>query len=120
MGLDKLIHNTANSLSAGYWRLPASLLLVALLLMFAGESGREGLRFDRAGIAAGQVWRLVTGHFVHLGWPHFALNAAGLVLVWFLVGQNFRNAQWYLIAAICIMTMDAGLWLLEPQLSWYV
>ncbi len=95
-------------------------LLVAVLLLFGGETAREWLRFDREGIRAGEVWRLVSGHFVHLGWPHFALNAAGLALVWTLVGDVFDRPRWVLIAVTSILTMDIGLWIFDPELMWYV
>ena len=88
--------------------------------MLGGEWFREGLRFDRTGIRSGELWRLVSGHFVHLGWPHFALNAAGLALVWYLVGEAHNLRQWAIIGAISIVVMDAGLWIFDPGLQWYV
>jgi rhomboid family GlyGly-CTERM serine protease len=120
MGLHKLKQSTHNASGKSRWLLPAIVLLVAGLLLFGGDTTREWLRFDREGIRAGQVWRLVTGHFVHLGWPHFALNAAGLALVWTLVGGVFERSRWVLIAVISILTMDIGLWIFDPELMWYV
>jgi len=93
---------------------------LALLLLLGGETAREGFRFDRTGIASGELWRLATGHFVHLGWPHFALNAAGLGLVWYLVGNVFDWRQWLVIGAVSVLTMDLGLWYFDPELGWYV
>src|SRR5437764_2989894 len=46
-----------------YTTLFRSLLLLASL---TGEPGRLLLRYDRAALAAGQWWRLVTAHVVHL------------------------------------------------------
>ena len=60
---------------------------------------RELLRFDRGGIAAGELWRLLTGHFVHLGVSHTLLNLAGLLLVWVLVGAACTWRQWLLVMA---------------------
>jgi rhomboid family GlyGly-CTERM serine protease len=120
MGL-RTVESRHRSLSAaGRWWLPIGILVVAGLLLAMGDTGREWLRFDRAGIASAQVWRLVSGHFVHLGASHFALNAAGLVLVWYVVGSAYRDLQWLLVAAVCIVTMDLGLWFLDPRLAWYV
>jgi rhomboid family GlyGly-CTERM serine protease len=88
--------------------------------MLSGDSGREWLRFDRGGIAAGEVWRLLTGHFVHLGVSHTLLNLAGLVLVWILVGRTFTRPQWVYVMAGSVAAIDLGLWFGATQLEWYV
>ena len=120
MGLHKLERNRLQQHVAGRWLLPAITLLVAVSLLLGGETARESLRFDRYGISSGELWRLVTGHFVHLGWAHFALNAAGLALVWYLVGGAFDRQRWILISVVSVFTMDLGLWLFDPDLQWYV
>lgn len=102
------------------WLVPGIVVLVALALMLSGASARESLRFDRAGIAAGDVWRLLTGHFVHLGVSHTLLNLAGLVLVWILVGRAYSWRQWLWVMAGSMAAIDLGLWLGSPQLAWYV
>ena len=120
MGLDKLDQNPEAAPGAGRWLLPALVLLIAVLLALGGEMTRQWLRFDRVEIHAGELWRLVTGHFVHLGWPHLALNGAGLVLVWYLVGDVFDRLRWMLIGVFTVITMDVGLWIFDPVLMWYV
>jgi rhomboid family GlyGly-CTERM serine protease len=120
MGLFKPDNGTRTGLTGHRWMLPGLILGCAILLLFAGEAGREALRFDRAGIEGGNYWRLVSGHFVHIGWSHFALNAAGLALVWFLVGEAFEGGQWVLVIAASIAFIDLGIWLFNPQLQWYV
>ena len=120
MGLDKLEASSQKQGAARYWLLPGIAMFVAIVLLLGGEAARDGFRFDRAGIAAGELWRLVSGHFVHLGWPHFALNSAGLLLVWYLVGDVFDARRWIVISALSIVTMDLGLWYLDPELAWYV
>ncbi len=102
------------------WLVPGTVVLVALALMLSGDSGREWLRFDRPGIAAGEAWRLLTGHFVHLGASHTLLNLAGLVLVWILVGRAYVWQQWLWVMAVTMAAIDLGLWFGSPQLEWYV
>ncbi len=78
------------------------------------------LRYDRGAIAAGEVWRVLTGHLVHLNGMHLVLNAVGLALVSALVGMHLRLPAWGLALLISAATVSAGLWLGTPELAWYV
>ena len=93
---------------------------VLLLPELAGEAGREALRYDRAGLAAGQWWRLLTAHLVHLDFDHAALNSLGLVLMWALFARDYRPAQWLTIVLGAIAAIDAGLWFRDSTVAWYV
>ncbi len=77
------------------------------------------LRFDRPLIEQGQWWRLISGHFTHLGWSHFWLNMAGmgLVAVFFSAYQSDR----YWAAAIIFISFFCSVGLmLDHQLDRYV
>lgn len=100
------------------WSVPAGLAVFALGLQAAGLD--LALRYERSAIGAGQIWRLLTGHFVHLGWSHLVMNLAGLVLVWFVVGAAFSIGQWLMVLAVSVLLLDAGFWWLSPDLDWYV
>jgi rhomboid family GlyGly-CTERM serine protease len=100
------------------WALPAVLALAVLALQMAGTAGV--LRYDRAALAAGEPWRLLTGHLVHLGWAHLGMNLVGLLLVWLLVGPAFGPVQWIAVTAGSALLIDAGFWWLSPTLQWYV
>ena len=120
MGLDQREqrHDGARRLQG--WALPGLVIIVASLLAMSGEWGRELLRYDRDAIAGGEIWRLISGHFVHLGLSHWLYNGVGLSLIWVLVGQFLRSSQWLLVTCVSILCIDAGFWILEPQLQWYV
>ncbi len=120
MGLSKADSEQHLAAVAGGWLLPIAVVFVAGMIMLAGDAASEWLRFDRALIGDGQVWRLISGHFAHLGWSHFALNAAGLALAWYLVGHYLSTSQWLVVVFGSVFCIDLGFWLLEPQLSWYV
>ena len=120
MGLSKGKETRPGALPKPAWLVPAVLGLAALGLLLAGDAGREALRFDRSGVAAGELWRLLSGHLVHLGYTHALLNLAGLVLVWFLVGRAFGARQWLWIIAGSVAAIDLGLWFGAPSLQWYV
>src|SRR3982074_1911232 len=100
----------------------ALLATCALLLLpvLAGDAGREALRYDRTALAAGQWWRLLTAHFVHLDFDHAALNSLGLVLMWALFARDYRPVHWLAILVGSIAAIDAGLWLRDSTVAWYV
>lgn len=102
------------------WQVPLVIAAASALVALLGGAGRLWLRWDREAIADGELWRLVTGHFVHLNPGHLVLNLAGLALVWVLVGGGYRALAWWLVIAFSVAVMDAGFWFLDPGLSWYV
>ena len=102
------------------WQVPFVIALFCVLTGAWADIARELLRYDRPAIAAGELWRLLTGHFVHLGYQHLAVNLAGLGIVWLLVGRRFGDWQWVLVAAISIAAINAGFWWLDTDLTWYV
>ena len=102
------------------WVVPLFMTAISLLVSLTGAEGQSRLRYDRQGIAEGELWRLLTGHFAHLGIPHMLLNIAGLALVWLLVGRAWTLWQWALITLVSLAFIDLGFWFLDPGLSWYV
>jgi len=94
----------------------------ALLLLpeLLGEAGRMALRYERAALEAGEWWRLVTAHVTHLGPGHAVINSSGFVLAWALFARDYPPRHWLLIAAAAAAAVDAGLWLRDSTVSWYV
>jgi len=120
MGLHKRAPIPRKVTHLSQWALPLGVLGLSLVLLAGGDAVREALRYERASIAAGAFWRLLTGHFVHLGPSHAALNVAGLALVWYLVGDAISRIQWLAVTLFGIVVIDLGLWFLNPELQWYV
>ena len=102
------------------WQLPAVLIIISGIFELFGDSGRLWLQYDRVAILDAELWRLLTGHLVHLGLSHYILNAIALILVWVAVGEYFTNRQWLIVTVVSITGVNAGLWLFDPQLIWYV
>jgi len=119
MGLRDLNENRKNSWLRGWW-LPLIFIAASVLTMALGEVGQEMLRYDRVWIGQGEAWRLLTGHFAHLSWSHLALNSAGLLLVWFLIGSRYDQLTWLMIFTITLAVMNLAFWFLNPELYWYV
>jgi rhomboid family GlyGly-CTERM serine protease len=95
---------------------------VMILLLIQGGAGADqaAWRYDRSALAAGQWWRLLSGHVIHLGYEHAALDAAGLVLIWALFARDYSARAWVLIIGLSVIGVDAGLWLLSSTTDWYV
>ena len=122
MGLDLDRNNSSLSFlrRISCWRIPAVLIICSGIFELLGEAGSAWLQYDRVAIMDLQVWRLVTGHLVHLGLSHYLLNALGLILVWLLVGMHFTGRQWLIVTAVAIAGVNIGLWFFNPQVVWYV
>ena len=100
----------------------ALLAAVALFLLpeIDGAPARDALSYQRAALAEGQWWRLLTAHFVHLDLEHAALNAMGLVLMWALFARDYPPLRWLAIYLGTALTVSAGLWWFSPEVAWYV
>ena len=102
-----------------YLIVAASIVTMAIL-QAAPEAWQEALRYDRDAIGAGQFWRLITGHFVHLGWKHFVLNMAGLVLGTWLFAVDRSPRAWLIATFASALGCGVGLWLFSPEVRWCV
>lgn len=104
-------------------RLGLALLLACLFLLVPvlwGEAGLRALRYERAALAHGELWRLITAHWVHLNLRHASLNVLGLALMWVLFARDYAPRQWLLVALAAVLAIDAGLWQWDSTVQWYV
>ncbi len=122
MGLDQVRKQSRFAVlpPLSLWRLPVFLIVISGVFELFGDSGRAWLQYDRVAILDAELWRLLSGQLVHLGLSHYVLNAIALVLVWVAVGEYFTSRQWLILTAVSIAGIDAGLWLFNPELVWYV
>lgn len=100
------------------WTVPAVLAVGASLVAALGEATARILEWRHDALVV-EPWRFVTGHFVHLDASHLALNIAGLMVLWLLVGPVWRTRDWAAICTGVMVAISAGL-LLVPALEWYV
>jgi rhomboid family GlyGly-CTERM serine protease len=78
----------------------------------------EALVFDRAAIAGGEIWRLVTGHLVHSDGRHALWDIGALALIGCLMEEKGPR-RLALAAGAGILAVDAGLWWGLPGLERY-
>ncbi len=113
-------HDNAARKPRTYWIVGLLVALFCVAVAAGGDNWRELLKYDRLAIEQGQWWRLLSGHFSHLNPTHLGLNMAGLLLAFFLVGENLSARSWLLVVLFGIVGIDAGFWFLDENLIWYV
>ncbi|HET9023753.1 MAG TPA: rhombosortase, partial [Burkholderiaceae bacterium] len=73
----------------------------------------------RRGALAHQPWRLLTGHVVHLNWPHALINAAALWVIARLYAPDLRATRQAAALVVSALAISAALVWLYPTLEWY-
>lgn len=101
--------------------LPTALALLALFLVLAVLPGAADLLcYQREAIAAGQWWRVVTGHFVHLNLSHALMNGAGTLLLALVLREELPVRDWWKLVVAAPLVISLGLWWKQPDLVSYV
>lgn len=74
----------------------------------------EALQFDRAAIADGELWRLVSGNAVHYSPGHLALDLAMVMAGAVMLG---RRSWW--MAGVAALTVGVGIFIFQQDLQIY-
>jgi len=121
-----VIQDRGASMQNGMVKLFSTYAVVAAIAGFAGlfelwgDSGRLALRYDRESIGTGELWRLITGHLVHLGPSHLAMNVLALAILAFVLPALATWRQWLLAFLSSALVIDVGLLAFHPAVEWYV
>lgn len=100
--------------------LPLIITCLAVLIHAGEPATSQALSYQRASIAEGEFWRILSGHFCHLGSTHLLLNLLGLWLIVLLFIQVLNMGSMLTILLAAMLGCSAGLWLLTPYVSSYV
>ncbi len=92
-------------------------IAAAVLLLHASGLG-DALEYRRAFLGS-EPWRLLTGHFVHINWPHAAINAAALLIVARLFAPDLSAPRQAVILLSASLVIGLGLAALAPGILWY-
>lgn len=93
---------------------------ILILLGLAHEWVNPWLRYDREAIEAGQVWRLMTCHLVHLNLWHMAMNLTGFLLCWFFFTDLMTRRMLWTWLGVSAPVVGLAFFILDPQLGRYV
>ena len=94
------------------------IILISLVLIVC-QAFQSELIFQRQAIAEGEIWRIVTGNWVHTNIPHLIMNIVGLWLLWMLFNETLKPFMFYLSLFITNISIGLALLLLNPELFWY-
>jgi rhomboid family GlyGly-CTERM serine protease len=101
--------------------IPAVALTLLMTFFQALPAGlRDWMPYERIEIGNGQVWRILTGNFIHLGWGHLLLNGCGLLVIAWLFAPDRRNGQWASALLFSCLATGIGLYLFNPDVYWCV
>lgn len=104
---------------------PLALLLLCGSLQFLQSPFPDAFLYERAAIASGQWWRLLSGHVVHTNLAHLLLNSAGIFALWLVFGRSAllgrrHSATKYLgLVALLSLLISSGLWFWFPDVDNY-
>ena len=78
------------------------------------------LRYDRQMLIEGELWRIFTGHLLHLNSAHLWLNMAGVLIVASFFNGSCSVRQWLLLLVFSAAWISLGLFLFVPNMLWYM
>ena len=98
------------------WRSLAVAAATGAVLALPGSA--RALLYDRAEILSGDLWRVLTGHFVHAGSQHFLWDVAALLTIGML-WERVLGARYWAVFGAAAFCITAGLLVLAPGLALY-
>lgn len=112
--------NTADRCLAGLSHLPPITLLLSCFAIVLHTSSALGdlLLFDRTAIAAGEYWRLFTGHLTHWSTEHLIWDVFMFVLLASMIEKRGRVC---LLATMLASTglISATIWICQTEVTVY-
>jgi rhomboid family GlyGly-CTERM serine protease len=100
--------------------LPITIAFIVTFIGLFGSDVQLWLRYDRNAILSGEVWRIFTGHFAHLSWPHLFMNLLGLALVWGLFDRYLPTKRWLHVIMFGCFGISLLLIVVDSHLLYYV
>jgi rhomboid family GlyGly-CTERM serine protease len=98
------------------WRFVAVIIPLMALLQAIGP---EYFRYQLDWISTGEIWRIVTAHWVHVGWLHLLLNGLGLVICVILTKPGWSIRRWLISSLAMAIGISIMLTLYNPEVTDY-
>ncbi len=94
--------------------------LVILFMTLPQLIGSEHFRYQRDWSSSGEVWRLLSAHWVHVGWTHWFLNCVSLVILVSLTAPQWSIKSWLIVTTIIALGISLLFTYFNPDLVAYV
>jgi rhomboid family GlyGly-CTERM serine protease len=110
--------DTSNSTHLGR-RVPALTLLMvgAAVVVALIPQWSAWLIYDRSAILSGQLWRMFTGHWIHLSTRHLVWDVLALgTAAWILEAGDMPRLGWFFVAAA--LSISAAMLVFEPHMRY--
>jgi len=94
------------------------LLLAPALVAYLFPGAAAAMVYDRSAILGGELWRLITGHWVHFSASHLVYD--GLVVGvtgWLIESRGYR--YFALLCLLSALTISLAMWVLLPDMAVY-
>lgn len=101
-------------------RTPLAFILLFFLLQFFQADIGPWLEFNRAAIAQGQWWRLITGHWLHTNSWHLWMNMGGFGLILLLHGMYYNGKVLFSLLLGGSLLTGLALYWFSPATDIYV
>jgi len=98
------------------WHYLAVILPLMILLQVIGP---EYFRFERDWMASGEIWRLISAHWVHVGWMHLLLNGLGLVICVILTTPGWPFKRWVITSLLMGLGISLLVTFYNPEIKDY-
>ena len=95
-----------------------TLSLITALLFFTVPN--HLLSFERALIAQGEGWRIITGNLAHTNLWHLLLNLSGLAVLYSLFREYLTGWRLPVLMLLLGTAVGLGIWWWCPQTQWYM
>jgi rhomboid family GlyGly-CTERM serine protease len=95
----------------------AIVLALAVLALHA-VAPADALEYRRLALAS-EPWRVLTGHLVHINWPHAFVNAAALFVVARLYAPDLDARRQGVALILSGLAISGALAWLLPSIEWY-
>jgi len=96
-----------------------AIALIMLLSLWLLQMLQSSLIFDHRLIAAGQYWRIWTGHFIHTNTEHLLLNAVGFSLFLLLYQPQITPLKLFYSSIYLATCIGLSLFWLNPEIARY-
>ncbi|MEM7564694.1 MAG: rhombosortase [Pseudomonadota bacterium] len=98
------------------WRFAALIIAFMALLQLLGA---EHFRYERNWYETYELWRIVSAHWVHVGWMHWLLNSLSLMVMISLTKPQWSYKRWVVQTLALAIGISILFALFNPELLRY-